>query len=106
MTFENVKSKNPVKRPVMEALKKLTGGQKVTNVQESNDSFRANVFKHLGNRKYEALGNHTVTKEQLTSMGLFPLTDEAVVTDEVTATQESMDTTTEQSNVQSSSLFD
>lgn len=73
MVFRNVNSKNPVKKSVVSALKSLTGGSKVTNVQESSESFRANVFKGLGNHKFESLGSHVITKSQLVEMGLLPL---------------------------------
>lgn len=64
-----IKSTNPLKKELLGAFKKLTGANKVTVVtQLSEDTFQANLFKSLGNRKYESLGVVTI-KRSLNEVG-------------------------------------
>ena len=81
MSEKILKSTNPLKRPVVRVLKELSGGDRITQVRESEVGFSGNAHKSLGNRRYEALGRVEVSKSQLAEMGLLPLVSSTTVSE-------------------------
>jgi hypothetical protein len=76
-----IKSNDPRKRQIMEALKKKSGANRVTCVHESSNSdfFEGSCLK--GNRSgYENLGTFSVTKEEIGAWAFEPYEDDAVET--------------------------
>jgi len=92
MIFRRIKSDNPVKKPVVEVLKKMYGANKVTDVKENDVSFSANLFRHLGNRKYTPLGNKVVTKSELVEKGVTLLASTSEVLNNQTLLNEMQET--------------
>lgn len=57
-----VKSTDPRKSKIVKAFKKATGADKVTEIKETSEGvFTGRTFKSLGSRRYEFLGEATVT---------------------------------------------
>ena len=62
--MKNIRSYDPRKKQIVEALRKKSGCSKITMLEETAEGFRGSCLKSKGNRCFENMGKFTVTREE------------------------------------------